>query len=186
MLSLQISNEEEMAKVLQFLHTSRLKFSITDSEKFRQTLYQAIDSERIQPSWVRQPEFQNEVRQIENQLEGEYQQNKDDKEVEQAYKHIKSFTKRAYSKDDTMDTYFKPTDHFKEFCGSECLTAKGLITPNLSVTFIHHQMKIRKIPIMNGVIQTNEWLRSLLEDARSQIYVDELPELVYRLLQIRK
>jgi hypothetical protein len=189
MMLLRVQSEAELVKLLEFLHISKVQFEIQDSERFEKLLYQGIDSEKIQPSWVRHEKFENHLQNIEGDLERamiEESLAKDDtSEIQEHIVNIREFRKlvsRDYNTE-LMNTYFTPTEHFKGFCGPESLTPKGKITPNEILHFLEYQFKIREIPVKNGLIHTNEWVRTLLEDGREFIQHDDLHRIVFRLLK---
>jgi hypothetical protein len=185
MLLFRIQSEAELVKLLEFLHTSKVQFEIQDSDRFEKLLYQAIDSEKIQPSWVRDDRYSKHLQKIENDVVAVLEEGDDTGEAQEHLVNIREFRKLVNKEYDTelMNTYFTPTEHFKGFCGPENLTPKGKITPNGVLHFFEYQFKIRNIKIQNGLIHTNEWVRTVLEDGREFIQYDDLPRIVFRLLK---
>lgn len=188
-VTLQIQSEEHMVRLLAFLHDTKIQFRVEDSNTFEQILYQAICGDKINPAWLRRDIFNSILTNIEEKLLLELEEHKDNTtELEVKIKMIEDFralVKKNFTSDSMMMLY-KPTRHFKEYCGSEWLTSNGLISPNTAMTFLEHTIKNRNIQVMNGVIYTTEWLRAVLEDTREIIYYDELPILVNRFLQTKE
>lgn len=182
---LTIQSEAELVKLLEFVYISKIQVEIQDSDRFEKLLYQAIDSEKIQPSWVRDDRYSKHLQKIEDDLVAVLEEGDDTGESQEHLQNIREFRKLVNKDYNTelMNTYFTPTEHFKGFCGYEWLTPKGKITPNGVLHFLEQQLQIREIPIVNGMIYTNEWVRNVLEDGREFIQHDDLPRIVFRLLK---
>lgn len=82
-----------------------------------------------------------------------------------------------------MDEYRKPTAHCKEFVGAEWLNPQKLITKKDLIYFVEHQIKWRKLPINNNFLMNDDYMQKLFNDHRSFIPVEEIPDLVERLLE---
>ena len=179
-VTLQIQSEEHMIRLLAFLSDTNIPFKIENPSKFQRLLYQLIDEDKVNPSWLRSPELESQMDSIERELEGE-----EDEEAKahcHMFKEFRNLVKKDYNSD-SMRVLYKPTDYFKEFCGSEWLTRDGFISANTALTFLEHNIKSRGIRTVNGVIYTTEWLRAVLQDTRETLCYDELPVLVNTLLK---
>jgi hypothetical protein len=189
MVSLQIQSEGDMVRLLSFLHDTKIQFRVEDPVRFERILYQAIDGDKVNPAWLRNRVFDDILTDIEEKLLLEHEDGGSSKhdttELEEGIKMIADF-RSLVRKEHTpysMRVLYKPTEHFKEFCGGEWLTQKGFISPHTAVTFLEYNIQKRGIRVTNGVIYTTEWLRAVLEDTRETIYHDELPILVNKLLK---
>ena len=181
-VTLQIQSEEHMLCLLSFLHTSNIPFKIENSSKFQRILYQLIDEDKVNPSWLRHSQLEEELNSIERELEDGNGEDEESCASYTMFKEFRNLVKKDYNSD-SMRVLYKPTDHFKEFCGGEWLTRDGLISANTALTFLENNIKSRGIRMVNGVIYTTEWLRAVLQDTRDTIFYDELPILVNSLLK---
>lgn len=88
------------------------------------------------------------------------------------------------NKSTSQDTlYYTPTSLCKEMIGPEWLNSKGLLSRKTALDFIHHQIKIRKMSINNGFLQTDEWFRTLFQDGRDCISIVEIPAIIEKLFE---
>lgn len=182
-VTLQIQSEEHMMRLLAFLHTTQIPFQIENPSKFQRTLYQLIDEDKVNPSWLRHSELEEQMDSIEKELEQAVGEEDEEAKAHcHMFKEFRNLVKKEYNSD-SMRVLYKPTDHFKEFCGGEWLTRDGLISANTALTFLEHNIKTRGIRMVNGVIYTTEWLRTVLQNTRDTIFYDELPILVNTLLK---
>ncbi len=189
-VQLTIQNEEQFVKLLGFLHSSNIPFDILTKDSFNAFLFQAIDVEKVNPSWMRRPVFEKQLEEIQDQLElsllDDVRDGHDITESDEHLANFKEFRKLVNREYTTagMKTLYKPTDHFKEYCGSEWLNPKGMISPQSVLNFFDFHIRGRNIRVEDGVIYTTEWLRSLLQETRETMFYDELPQYVSRLLKI--
>jgi hypothetical protein len=167
LVSLKIQSEDDMPKLLTFLHETNIQFSVENPSTFQQILYKALKNKKVNTNALRNPAIESQIIGIEDTLV---------QEVIGDTSTIKETT-------DSMSILYKPTEHFKEFCGSEWLNANGLISANTALTFLEHNIKSRGIRMVNRVIYTTEWLRAVLQDTREAICYDELHGLVHTLLK---
>ena len=71
----------------------------------------------------------------------------------------------------------RPTDHFKDYCGSGWLTREGLISEKEAIEFVRYHSRTLE---NDGVIKLNDWLRCLINENRYEMYIAELPVIVQR------
>jgi len=184
-VKLTIQSEEQLVKLLGFLHLSAIPFDILEPDTFKRRLFQAIDGEKVNPSWMRNPVLEQQLDEIEQQLE-ESRSDVDSHDTDEHMFTVKEFRKLVKKEYTTaaMKNLYKPTEHFKEFCGSEWLTPKGMISPHSVLQFIDQHIQTRGIRVENGVVYMTEWMKSLLQESRDTLYYDELPQFAGKLLKI--
>jgi hypothetical protein len=181
-VTLQIQSEGHMARLLAFLHDTQISFQIENPSNFQRTLYQLIDEDKVNPSWLRSSVLEEQLNSIEGELEQGIGEDEESYSSYTMFKEFRNLVNKEYNSD-SMRVLYKPTEHFKEFCGGEWLTRDGLISANTVLTFLEHNIKNRGIRMVNGVIYTTDWLRTVLQDTRDTIFYDELPILVNTLLK---
>ena len=183
-VTLEIGSDRQFLKLLEFIQLTSTTISVEESDEFSRYLFTAIDNSHIHPSLGKIPAIQNQLQKLEEELlkhVSEDETGETGEQLEQV-RQFRKISENGYDAD-FFDKLYKPTDILKECCGPEWLTYKtGLISRRGVLNFLTHHFKIRDIPVKNGIIHTNEWLRSLLQDGREFIYEDELPMLINHLL----
>jgi hypothetical protein len=144
----------ELAKIIHFLQGNNIEFTTDDN--FLPLLTKLINMKLIHPSWMR-GRFLPYIDEIKENISPSFLIC-----VRGDYNEIKRF----------------PNKHFKSILGPENLNSQGMISIKEAITFIYHQMKIKKIQHTPDVIQMDPFLHNLFSSTESSILVQDLPEMV--------
>jgi len=77
-----------------------------------------------------------------------------------------------------LSDLYKPTEHFKEFCGSHCLNSDGLTSCEDVLYIINNNIRNQRIKKEGGVIYANDWIKELFQSSKERYYESELPGLI--------
>jgi len=182
-VSIECSNEIELVTLLKFFYEMKLSFMIQNYENFKNILFNAICGDMIYPCWIRSSNIRTVVKSIQSEMEARARiTNNEDINIKENLLKIQEFVKKVeYSTENKdMNCLRKPTDHFKEFCGPMWLTRNGMISEKEAIEFLKYNIKKHNMEEKNGLVKINEWMRSLLQENRYEIYIEELPLFVER------
>jgi len=83
---------------------------------------------------------------------------------------------------DLDETYKKPTNALKVFCGSQWCNSKGLIPQKDAVNRILSTAKRLQLNKTDGIIELNETLQEVLNTTETSILLTSLPSRINALL----
>ena len=180
-VSIECSNEIELVTLLKFFYEMKFSFTIQNYDNFKNILFNAICADMINPCWIRSSNVRTVLKNIESEMEARAKITEDSNIKEKLLKIQEFVRKVEYSiENKDMNCLRKPTDHFKEFCGPMWLTRNGLISENEAIEFLRYNIKKHNMEEKDGIVKINEWMRSLLQEHRYEIYIEELPLFVER------
>ncbi len=133
-----------------------------------------IQKDRFNPAWLRNPLIATTLQLMWQQFDSE--KNPDAEKV----KKILDFAQEKSP--ECLSRKYKPTEHFKTYCGYEWCNKNGEITLGATCDFIKYHINKRNICVQDGIIFPDTWLRELLQESRPTFYESEIPVLVQKLL----
>jgi len=142
-----------------FLYKSGLSLERHEEDSFYEILYDAIKEKKVYPLWLKK---ENLVRYLD-------------------------FLKMKYNpKIGDIDcllseVYQQPTPEFAKECGKENLNKYGCISKSWAYHYIMTQIKIRDIPVIDDVIQVDDYLQKLFGINSVKIDKYELIDLLDKL-----
>ena len=154
-----INTTSQMKDFIFFLYKSGLMLEREEDYTFYELLYQSIKEKKVYPLWLKK---ENLLRYLEY-LKTRYDPNIG--EIDYLLSEI----------------YQKPTPEFARECGRENLNKDGNISKSWAYQFIMSQIKIRNIPVIDDVIQVDDYLQKLFGINSVKIDKYELIDLLDRL-----
>lgn len=160
-----LKNPDQLAQLIHFWHTSKITPSFKKDDRFYSFLYQAIDGHSLISDCVTKETVLEDVWVLHDTFQKNYLDQKDPEDQEQ-WETIVNFLGIVFNEPSRFilnRSPQKPTEHFKEFCGSEWLNPDGRISQRCVLDFFDQQCKIRKIRTENGQIFLNDWAKKLFQ-----------------------
>ena len=142
-----------------FLYKSGLMLDREEDYTFYELLYQAIKEKKVYPLWLKK---ENLVRYLE---------------------YLKTRYDPSIGEIDYLlsEVYQQPTPEFAKECGRENLNKNGFLSKSWAYQFIMNQIKIRNIPVIDDVIQVDDYLQKLFGINSVKIDKYELIDLLDKL-----
>ena len=161
------SSPSSVAALIKCLYETGIQFTIENSDDIVNSIASIIESQHMNPTWFATDSMLRVVEKIK-------QKNSSEKvsEFVDAVYHISEY--------EGCNIPMKPTEHFKEFCGSEWLDHRGLISKSNAICFLKYQISARGLKVCDTIVHTNEWLRELIGEDKREIYIQEFPFIVRR------
>jgi len=150
------------SKLLKYLYENSVDVVFTVSDDLMKLLISSIEEKLINYLWLTKESTKvlvNALRQS---------------ELDSIKKII--FLIDEHSNTDIFNKYMTPTPLFRSYCGDEWLVS-GKINRKSAVDFLEYQITLRKMNVMNDMIDPDEWLKTLL-NVDGRIYRGELCTLV--------
>lgn len=142
-----------------FLYKSGLSLEREEEDSFYEILYDAIKEKKVYPLWLKK---ENLVRYLD-------------------YLKMKYNSKIGEIDCLLSEVYQLPTPEFAKECGKENLNKHGCISKSWAYHYIMNQIKLRDIPVIDDVIQVDDYLQKLFGINSVKIDKYELIDLLDKL-----
>lgn len=158
-VTFSINTTSQMKDFIFFLYKSGLMLDREEDYTFYELLYQAIKEKKVYPLWLKK---ENLVRYLE---------------------YLKTRYDPSIGEIDYLlsEVYQQPTPEFAKECGRENLNKNGFLSKSWAYQFIMNQIKIRNIPVIDDVIQVDDYLQKLFGINSVKIDKYELIDLLDKL-----
>jgi len=154
-----INTTSQMKDFIFFLYKSGLSLERQEEDSFYEILYNAIKEKKVYPLWLKK---ENLVRYL------EIVKNRYDPNIGEIDCLL-------------SEVYQQPTPEFARECGKENLNKNGLISKSWAYHYIMSQIKVRNIPVVDDVIQVDDYLQKLFSINSVKIDKYELIDLLDKL-----
>lgn len=181
-ISVEITSPKQLAALVKASSKSGFLFLLAhgeSSDAYYAGLYQSVEEHLLIPTCLSES-VEKDVRVLRKMLQSQLSADNQNADLLEQVSTVEEFLRcvdgvKSVEQD---EEYRQSTAHFREFCGPEWLTKKGLISKKLALAFVQNQMKTRGIMDSGGKIWLDEYFRNLFNTTAASIYTSEIPRYV--------
>jgi hypothetical protein len=177
-VSVNLTTTNQVYEFIKFCYKTNTPFTLgpEDKELFSYLLYQLIDAGQLPAAWMKSPDRFHLVQWLRDELVARREGDDTTEDIVEQIDSIESFIEQIDDgyRFEHLSKLRKPTKEFKEICGSEWLTPKGLISKSAAITFF----LARESEGDDKKVVLTDWGKLVLDVQKPIVYKDDLPRLI--------